>query len=337
MPVPSDSELSLFLDLAPDTRSMATEVHNSLRDKPRWLPSKFFYDAEGSRLFDAICDLEEYYPTRTELAILRDMLPGLRKRLGQNLVLLEYGSGSSIKTRLLLEGLPAISTYVPIDISGQHLALAGEALKQQFPDLDILPVCADYGQDIPFPWQADRLSHLQGADRIVFFPGSTIGNFSHPAATAFLRRMASLVGSGGRILLGADLVKEVPVLEAAYDDASGVTAAFNRNILRHINERLGSDFDAEAFGHRAFFDREERRIEMHLVATRPMRIRVPGDGDAISDLDIQLEAGESIRTEYSHKYRLEDVAAMADAAGLDVEHVWTDERDWFSVQLLRTR
>lgn len=309
---------------------MATEVLAGLADSPKWLPSKFFYDAEGSRLFDEICELDEYYPTRTELGILTALLPDLASRFAGDSVLLEYGSGSSLKTRLLLEGVPSIGTYVPIDISGHHLLAAGRALRTMFPRLDILPVCADYGQRIPFPWDAPELYHLRDARRIVFFPGSTIGNFTQGAAIEFLRRMAALVGPGGHVLLGADLVKDVAVLEAAYDDARGVTAAFNRNILRHINHRLGSHFDPEAFTHRAFFDPEARRIEMHLVARTPMKVDLLGR-------EVTFEAGESIRTEYSHKYRLEDVERMAGLAGLDVEQVWMDERKWFSVQLLRAR
>ena len=165
---------------------------------------------------------------------------------------------------------------------------------------------------------------------MVFFPGSTIGNFTHPEAIAFLGRMASLVGPGGFVLLGADLVKETGVLEAAYDDAEGVTAAFNRNILTHINRQLGSDFDPQGFRHRVFYDTVADRIEMHLVADRAMEVHFP-------DGPIVLDVGESIRTEYSHKYRIEEVAAMADEAGLDVARVWTDERQWFSVQLLQAR
>ena len=326
---PTDT-LSLFLDTNPGAGSIQDDVWEGLNDEPRWLPSKYFYDAEGSRLFDRICELDEYYPTRTETRILEQLLPDLSTILTGDIALLEYGSGSSTKTRVLLEALPGIRTYIPIDISREHLLAASADLQSRFPTLEVLPVCADYGRPIPFPWDSKEVPHLADADRMVFFPGSTIGNFTHPVARAFLRRMGELVGPGGRILIGVDLVKGVDVLHAAYNDAMGVTAEFNRNILSHINARLGSDFRPEAFKHRAFFDETNGRIEMNLIAGERMKARLPQGS-------VQFEEGDVIRTEYSHKYTLDGFSSLASEAGLEVEQVWTDDRNWFSVQLLIAR
>lgn len=327
---PESESTSLFLDLEPDTNTMGSDVWKGLNDHPKWLPSKYFYDARGSSLFDDICELDEYYPTRTEISILDGMMGELSRHVDDDLILLEYGSGSSIKTQMLIERMKRVRAYIPIDISRDHLLAAGSRLKERFPHLAVLPVCADYGQQIPFPWDDPSLSHLSHAARMVFFPGSTIGNFTRRAAVAFLMRIRSLLGSGGYLLIGVDLVKEVSILEAAYNDASGITAAFNRNILAHINHRLGADFPVDSFGHRAFYDREHDRIEMNLVARAPMAVRLPQG-------TVKLSADEIIRTEYSHKYRLDMFADLAGDGGFEVERVWTDEEQLFSVQLLRAR
>jgi dimethylhistidine N-methyltransferase len=324
----SVSEFDLFLDLEPQTDSMEDDVWAGLQDQPRWLPSKYFYDARGSALFDQICDLPEYYPTRTEAGIIRNILPELNARLSNPTIMLEYGSGSSTKTQLLLENLGALTAYVPIDISRGHLLSTGQTLAHRYPSLRILPVCADYGQRIPFDWEAPELDELGKAACMIFFPGSTIGNFTRAVAKDFLKRMRALLDEGGYLLIGVDLVKDATILEAAYNDSAGVTAAFNRNMLDHINARIRTDFQSEAFKHLAVWDASENRIEMRLIASEAMDVSLPQGS-------ISLEKGDYIRTEYSHKYHVDDFGDLARQCGFATEHVWTDANRWFSVQMLR--
>lgn len=329
MDLENDHDLELYLDCSPDTGSMTEDVREGLSASPPFLPSKYFYDARGSALFDRICELDEYYPTRTEMGILTHHFEDIDAALGGRTVLIEYGSGSSTKTRLLLENLSGLEAYVPIDISREHLIATGKQLKKDLPDLRILPVCADYGQEIPLSLQDLNGLGDPSIRRIVFFPGSTIGNFTQDHAIAFLSRMQRLVGASGGVLIGVDLIKERSVLHAAYNDQEGVTAAFNRNILDHLNERLGSTFNPEDFEHRAFFDEAASRIEMRLVARRDSSALLPWGSFSIAE-------NEYIRTEYSHKYSRESFERMARQAGLEVEAIWTDEKNWFSVQLLRS-
>lgn len=318
----------LFLDLAPKTDTMKEDVWAAMNESPPTLPSKYFYDARGSELFDRICDLEEYYPTRTEALILKDIIPELNALFVDPLIMVEYGSGSSTKTQLLLEHVSQIQGYVPIDISGEHLLATGRELANRFPNLAILPVCADYGQSIPLDWGHSRLGEMTHAERMVFFPGSTIGNFTRPTATQFLQRIHALLGAGGYLLIGVDLVKDEHVLRAAYNDREGITAAFNKNILLHINRRLDSNFDPDSFRHAAIWDGVHRRIEMRLVAERDTRVDLPQGSVHIAD-------GSFIRTEYSHKYSLDGFSELAGESGFEVRNVWTDSRKWFSVQLLQ--
>ncbi|MGB1049641.1 MAG: L-histidine N(alpha)-methyltransferase [Rhodothermales bacterium] len=320
-------EFDLFLDLEPPTDTMESDVWDGLSQTQPCLPSKYFYDARGSELFDAICELPEYYPTRTERRILEDMVPELNALLTEPTILLEYGSGSSTKTQLLLNHLDALTAYVPIDISRDHLLATGFSLAERFPSIRVLPVCADYGQRIPFDWRAPELADAVGAKRMVFFPGSTIGNFTLPVAMNFLHRMRELVDEGGHVLIGVDLVKDSAVLETAYNDADGITAAFNRNMLHHINRRIGSNFRPEAFEHQAIWDSAENRIEMRLIATETMSISLPQGS-------VSIPKGRFIRTEYSHKYHLDGFTRLANQSGFVVDNVWTDANTWFSVQLL---
>lgn len=326
----SDSviESNLFLDLAPQTDAMEQDVWLGMNRTPRSLPSKYFYDATGSVLFDRICELEEYYPTRTESAILKRILPELEALFSDPLIMLEYGSGSSMKTQLLLEHVAQIRGYIPIDISREHLLATARFLATRFPDLNILPVCADYGQQILFDDDDARLGSLTDARRMVFFPGSTIGNFERASAVQFLRRIHTLLGAEGYLLIGVDLLKDVEVLRAAYNDREGVTAAFNKNILEHVNRRLGSNFDPDTFRHEAIWDEASQRIEMRLVAEREVRIELPQGS-------VNVENGSHIRTEYSHKYSIEGFSGLATESGFEVRNVWTDPRNWFSVQLLQ--
>jgi dimethylhistidine N-methyltransferase len=284
------------------------------------LPSKYFYDAAGSRLFDRITELDEYYPTRTELGIMRAHAGAMADRCGPQCLLVELGAGSLVKVRRLLDRLDRPAGYVPVDVSGDHLRGAAAALADDYPDLTVLPVVADFTRPFGLPG-------VPTARRVVYFPGSTIGNFDPPEADALLRRVARLVGPGGGLLLGCDLRKDVAVLERAYDDASGVTAAFNRNLLVRINRELGADFDPTAFRHSAFFNRDHSRIEMHLVSTAAQRVRV---GAAAFD----FRPGESIHTENSYKYDIDELAGRAASCGLRLDETWTDPQNDFAVLYL---
>lgn len=312
----------LYLDLAPESDAFSGDILEGLRQFPKTIPSKYFYDGRGSQLFDEICELDEYYLTRTEMAILEDNMEAIADRLGSSAILVEYGSGSSLKTRMLLDALPDADAYVPVDISRDHLLMASEHIQQRYPNLRVLPVCADYSQPIPL-----NLVPTPGSRISVFFPGSTIGNFTPREAADFLSRLGDVVGTGGGVLLGVDLVKDEEILRAAYNDASGVTAAFNRNVLIHANARLGADFQPERYEHEAIWNADASRIEMHLVSRESHVVRIGDD-------EIEMDVGESILTEYSHKYTPEAFRELVSTAGFDVASVWTDDRNWFSLQYL---
>lgn len=309
-----------LLDFHPETESFRDEVLTGLRDDPKHLPSKFFYDERGSKLFDAICELDEYYLTRTELAIMKMHLGAMVDALGPRVRLVEYGSGSSLKTRLLLDHLPRLAGYVPIDISREHLLHAAEEIAAQYPDVPILPVCADYTSDYRLPDPDGDVERT-----VVYYPGSTVGNFTPDTARTFLTHMAKQVGPRGGLLIGVDLQKDEAVLRAAYNDAQGVTAAFNKNLLRRINRQLEADFDLDRFRHEAVYNAAEGRVEMYLVSESAQRVAVEGIG-------VSFEAGERILTEYSYKYTVDGFADLADRAGWSVETVWTDDQELFSVQ-----
>jgi dimethylhistidine N-methyltransferase len=294
-----------------------------LRDSPKTLPCKFFYDAEGSRLFDRICELPEYYPTRTEYALLARRAEDIAALVGPQVGLVEFGSGAGIKIRLLLRALRNPAAYVPVDISREHLLMAANSLAQDFPGLRIAPICADYTKTFVLP-------HLAGARaqrNVGFFPGSTIGNFTPEEATIFLRRTARLLGRGSMMIVGVDLPKDRKILEAAYDDAEGVTAAFNLNLLHRINRELDGDFDVGSFRHEARWNAEKSRVEMHLVSRTQQAVRVGSRRFAFA-------AGESIHTENSHKYDLVAFARLARGAGYRGVAVWTDPDNLFSIHVL---
>ena len=284
------------------------------------LPPKYFYDAKGSRLFESICRLPEYYPTRAELALTRRHLPAIvrfaRARGAAGLALVEYGSGESLKSRLLLRALRP-EVYAPVDISAEALAGAERRLAREFPWLRIRPVHGDFSRPLEIPVRG-------GGRRVVYFPGSTIGNLSPAEAHAFLRMTRSQVGARGAMLVGVDLRKDANVLHAAYNDARGVTAAFNLNLLARINRELGADFDLARFRHYAFYNPGPGRIEMHLVSTARQRVRIGAHRFA-------FEAGESIHTENSYKYSIEDFRALAARAGFRGEKAWTDARGRFAL------
>jgi dimethylhistidine N-methyltransferase len=301
---------------------LLTEVFAGLSSRPKYLYPKFFYDSRGSELFDRICQLPEYYLTRTETSILREHAPPFVRSLGPGIRLVEPGSGSSLKTRILLNALTPPACYVPVDISRTHLLAAARTLAAQYSHLEILPVAADFTQPFELPQSVAPTGRT-----LVFFPGSTIGNFDPAESIELLRMMRRLAGEDGLVLVGADLRKSADVLEAAYNDSAGVTAAFNLNILARLNREYGANFDLGAFEHRAPWVEEHSRIEMHLVSRRAQRVHIRG-------VEIAFAAGESIWTESCHKYDCEQFAAMADAAGLHVREVWTDAARQFSVQLL---
>lgn len=309
-------------DLEPRADSFNEEVMTGLRSEPKTLPSKFLYDARGSELFDAISNLEEYYLTRTELTIMQEHAEEMADYLGPECLIVEYGSGNSLKTRVLLAHLKRPSGYVPIDISRNQLLESAAELQREFPDIEVSPVCADYTDRFQLPGPSRGVSRIA-----LYFPGSTIGNFRTLEAGRFLSRMASVCGSGGALLIGVDLEKNPEILRAAYNDAQGTTAAFNKNLLRRINRELGANFTLNAFEHEAVYNEQEGRIEMYLVSTADQDVMV-------ADCPIRFERGERICTEYSQKYSIDGFAELARGAGFSVEKVWTDPQHFFSVQLL---
>lgn len=291
-----------------------------LSTSPRSVSPKFFYDVAGSALFDRICALPEYYPTRTEIGILSSRMDAIAGCIGPDAQIIEFGAGSVVKIRLLLDGLPHPRCFVPIDISGEHLHAAVEGLRRDYPDVAMLPLVADFSHPL-------RLPRLPGAGRKVgFFPGSSLGNFTPAQALQFLREAARLLRGGG-LLIGVDLVKNPAVLHAAYNDAAGVTAAFNRNLLLRANRELDADFTAERFAHYAFYNAPLQRIEMHLVSSVAQRATVAG-------CSFEFQPGDSIHTENSYKFTVEGFRALAQAAGFVAGPVWCDPRHWFSLHWL---
>jgi dimethylhistidine N-methyltransferase len=300
------------------------EVVEGLSLSPKRLPCKLFYDEKGSALFDKICKLDEYYPTRTELKIMEDNIDEISALLGEGTLLIELGSGSSIKIRLLLDNIPGLAGYVPIDISAVHLIQSSNELKNLYPNLDIFPLAADYTKDFELPEINKGYDHIA-----VYYPGSTIGNFTPSKAKSFLKRIAKICGRNGGVIIGVDLKKEKKVLEAAYNDKEGITAAFNLNILEHLNNDLDSDFDLRKFKHFSFFNENENRIEMHLISTEKQDVHLNSE-------TIHFNKNESILTEYSYKYTLESFANLV-SDYFEVRKVWTDKDDLFSIQYLRVK
>jgi dimethylhistidine N-methyltransferase len=298
------------------------DILRGLSTSPKRLPCKYFYDARGSQLFDAICALDEYYLTRSELAIMQRDAGEMAQSLGDGVMLIEFGSGSSTKTRLLLDELRAPLAYVPVDISREHLLAAARRLSHRYPHVEVLPVCADFTSDFDLP-----VSCHDGLRRVVYFPGSTIGNFERAAAIELLARMADFCSADGGVLIGVDLQKSPAVIEAAYNDARGVTAQFNLNLLARINRELDADFCLEQFEHLAFYDRQFHRVDLRLVSRCRQLVR-------IGSHSIQFLAGEPIHTEYSHKYTIDAFAQLAREAGLSQRRFWTDERNFFAVVYL---
>jgi L-histidine Nalpha-methyltransferase len=304
---------------------LTMDALEGLRKSPKELSPVWFYDEEGSCLFDSICELPEYYLTRTEMQIMTAHADEMAQLIGPQAALIEFGSGSSDKTRLLLDRLPSLACYIPIDISRDYLFEAAGLLARDYPALRVSPVCADFTQPFDLP------VHVAAAHRrIVYFPGSTLGNFDTEAAQRLLATMRTIIGRKGAVLIGIDLRKDPRVLQRAYNDAAGVTAEFNLNALRHINRELGADFDVDAFEHSALWIENMSRIEMHLISKRDQEVH-------LGDETVTIERGEHLRTECCHKYTLEGFAELAANADLAVTHVWTDPEQKFSVQMLEPR
>ncbi|MEO7727902.1 MAG: L-histidine N(alpha)-methyltransferase [Burkholderiales bacterium] len=297
---------------------MRDEVWAGLALPQKQIAPKFFYDARGCELFDAICALPEYYPTRTELALMREHARAMAAALGHDCALVEIGCGNSDKARALLDELRP-RAFAAIDIAREQLEQSCNALAQAFPDMKIAALRADFARDVVLP-----ANELVAARRVLYFPGSTIGNFTPDEARGFLARWAPLLGPGGGALIGVDRKKSAAVLDAAYNDAQGVTAEFNLNVLRHINRELGADFDLHAFRHRARYVADCGRIEMHLVSGKAQRVTVAGRA-------FEFGAGETIHTENSYKYDIAEMQDLGRAAGYASRDVWTDAGGLFSV------
>ena len=284
----------------------------------RRIPSRYLYDEKGCELFEAICDTPEYYPTRTELAIMRRDARTMADVCGPNCRLIELGSGASIKTQMLLDELESPASYVPVDIAPEYLIPSVEKLKERYPDLDIAPICANFAEPFDLPESGDE------SRTVFYFPGSTIGNFTRAEAVRLMIRMRRMAGQDGGILMGMDLKKRTDLLEAAYNDAAGITAQFTGNLVARLQRDLDAEIDPDQFEHLARYNAEVGRIEIYLKSTSSQTIRI---GDHCFDVD----DGELINTEYSYKYSLEDVREMAADAGLAVTHAWLDELNWFGV------
>jgi dimethylhistidine N-methyltransferase len=300
--------------------AFAGDVIGDLSQHPKRLSPKYFYDATGSELFEQITVLPEYYPTRTELAILRDRGSEIAAHLPDGAALVEFGAGATTKVRLLLERCK-FGAYVPVDISGDFLNAQADALRKDFPLLGIYPVAADF--TAPFALPAD----IAGMPKVGFFPGSTLGNFEPQEASAFMRTAREILGGGARMIIGVDLEKDERVLYHAYNDAAGVTARFNLNVLVRINRELGGNFDLSAFSHRSIYNRDRHRIEMHLISRKAQSVRILGK-------NFSFHPGESIHTENSYKYSLERFTALARDSGWTVRESWTDKDKMFSVHAL---
>lgn len=302
-----------------DATDELSAILSGLGQPQKSIASKFFYDEQGSKLFDQICELPEYYLTRTELAIMRENVDKMADRIGPQASLIEFGSGSNLKIRILLENLDRLAVYVPVDISRDYLVKQADEIARDYPGIEVLPVAADfmYPFDLPDP-------KVMPVRNVVYFPGSTIGNFSHGAAHQLLRVMHQEAGDNGALLIGIDLRKERDIVEAAYNDSAGVTADFNLNILRRINREFGADFDLDAYRHCAIYSQEFGRIEMYLVSRRNQTVTIDGE-------EFLIGQGESILTEHSHKYTIEGFTAMAARAGFRLDSCWTDADEMFAV------
>lgn len=310
---------AILHDLEPGADDFRAALADGLSRPDKALPCRFLYDARGSALFDRICELPEYYPTRTELGILKGQAADIAAAIGPGVQLVELGSGSSLKVRLLLDALEAPTAYVPVDISRDHLLQAAQRIQDDYPDIRVEAICADYGQGFELPPATGR--------RVGFYPGSTIGNLTPAEAETFMRLWAKKLGPGAAMLVGVDLQKSASILNPAYDDAEGVTAQFSLNLLHRANRELGTDFDVSAFRHRARYLEDEGRVAIHLVSQRDQTVRLGKQA-------FEIAAGEAVHIEDSWKYTLPGFKALARASGYEPVAAWTDEARLFSLHLL---
>jgi dimethylhistidine N-methyltransferase len=314
------SPASRVVDLR-ERNTFGRDVLAGLKATPKRIASKYFYDETGCELFERITTLPEYYPTRTELQILEANAAAIGALFPPGSALVEFGTGKSTKARILLRTIGTIAAYVPVDIAADFLRYEAAGVARDFPDLTVLPVVADFTEAFELP------AEIRARSLVGFFPGSTIGNFEPHEATAFLQRAAAVLGPNAALLVGVDVVKNAQILNAAYNDAQGVTAAFNLNLLARINRELGASFRLECFEHHAFFNRELSRVEMHLASLKRQKVRICGE-------TIDFRAGETIHTENSYKYSLDAFRALARGAGWRPGAVWTDPACLFSVHAL---
>ncbi len=310
---PPDTENSAFAD----------DVLRGLSASPKRIPAKYFYDDAGSLLFDRITDLPEYYPTRCEMGILHAHAADIAELIPDGAALVELGAGSNKKARILLAAAPTLGLYVPVDICGEMIEREAIELRRDFPNLNVMPVTADFTKPFELPPEAK-----QAPARVGFFPGSTIGNFEPHEAAAFLRNVAQILGPDALLIIGVDLVKPVDVLKAAYNDKAGVTAKFNLNLLKRINRELGGTFNLDCFEHHAIYNRERNRIEMHLASLKRQKVKVAGE-------TIDFRAGETIHTENSYKYSVESLSALARGVNWLPVKAWTDANKYFSIQAFK--
>ncbi|MDD3763488.1 MAG: L-histidine N(alpha)-methyltransferase [Nevskiales bacterium] len=303
-----------------------SDVLAGLAAPQKTVPPKYFYDARGSELFDRICEQPEYYPTRTERAILDRFAGDMARHIGRDALVIEPGAGSGEKTRVLLGALQAPRAYIPVDISGEYLLGSAATMREHFPGLDVQPVAADFTAPFALPQSVGGLAAERATRRLMFFPGSTLGNFEPDAARRLLQTFRGMAGREGLLLLGVDLQKDVGVLERAYNDAAGMTAAFNLNLLQRINRELGGGFDPARFRHRAHYSVEQQRIEMHLISRCEQTVAVAGRS-------FRFAEGETLHTENSYKHTPDSVARLAEQAGWSLCARWSDPRDWFALFL----
>lgn len=309
-----------FFNQHPEIADFQEEIINGLSAPEPYILPKYFYDETGSRLFEEICNTEEYYPTRTEVSIIRDNIDSIAETLGKDCLLIEPGSGDCYKVRLLLDALRPIA-YLPIDISRHYLQDEAQKLATEFTWLNVHAVCADFTGRLELPY------HVESTNKIAFFPGSTIGNFLPEQAVTVLQEIRSMAGKGGGLLIGVDLQKDPDILNAAYNDKDGFTEQFNKNLLVRINRELGADFNVGQYKHHAFFNEKKHRIEMHLVSLQQQNVTIDGHV-------FRFAKGQSILTEYSHKYTIESFQQLTEKAGFKCVKTWLDDNQLFSVFFL---
>ncbi len=305
-------------------QSLLDEIILGLNSPIKYLPSKLFYDERGSQLFDKICELDEYYITRTELSIIEDNIDEITELIDENTLFIEFGSGSSTKTSIILENIKSVAGYIPIDISEEHLHNSVDKLRSDFPDLNIHPIAADFTKPIDFPDIIDKVNR-----RILFFPGSSIGNFTYEESVKFMQIASVNCGKEGGFLIGIDMFKDKEIIEPAYNDSKGITAEFNLNILTRINNEFDADFELDNYYHHAVFNEEKLRIEMYLVSNTDHSVKLNG-------LTLNFKENEKILTEYSHKYTFSKFQSIVEDY-FEIDKIWTDDKKFFSLFYLRKK